>query len=109
MLLIAYSSYCWVSIAHTVRARHVSRDLYAVVDQVDHQPPSIERASEFVQKLHTIDTAYAPAEVRQALSDYTAACEQSLAAWKASGDTTTYDQKIREQSLRLKAALKKYE
>ena len=109
MLLIAFSAYCWVNIIHMVRARHVSRDLYAVVDQVDNQPPSIERASEFVQKLHAINTDYAPMEVKQALSDYTAACEQSLAAWKVSGDTTAYDQKIREQSLKLKTTLKKYE
>ena len=109
VVLIAFSAFCWVSIVHMVRARHVARDLDAVVEQVYKQQPSIERSSEFVQKLHTINTDYASAEVKQALSDYTAACEAGLAAWKAGSDRTPFEQKIREQSLRLKAILKIYQ
>jgi len=109
LLLLAYSAYNCLSIVHMVRTRHVSRDLYAVVDQVDNQPASIQRASDFVQKLHTINTDYAPGEVKQVLGDYTVTCEQALAAWKATGDSHAYHEKIREQSSRLKTTLKKYE
>jgi DNA repair ATPase RecN len=107
-LLFGYSAYCWVNIIHINRTRHVSRDLYAVVNQVDQKPPTIARAEEFLHKLQAIDTKYAPTELQEALQEYITSVEQPLSAWKSGQDTTAYDQKIRERSQKLRAALKKY-
>lgn len=104
--LLGLSSTIWLDL-RSDRKQTVRQDLYAVIDQVRHQPPSIERASEFVRKLHAINTDDAPAEVKKALSDYTTACEQAVETWKATGDSYAYSQEIREQSRRLRAALNK--
>jgi len=108
LLFLTSSVYCWVKIVSMTRTRQVSRDLYSVVDQVARKPPTIERATEFIQKLRAINTDYAPAEVKRALKDYINAAEQSLQAWKAGQNTKIYDQKIQEQNQILQASLKKY-
>jgi hypothetical protein len=63
----------------------------------------------FVRALRAIDPGYAPAEIKQALQDYIAALDQSLAALKAGEDTTQYDLPIAKARERLLASVQKYD
>ena len=104
----AVSVYSIRSTIHLTRTRTISREVYAIANQLIDDPPTIERVEVLVLQLHAINTAYATADVRDSLQDYTTVVEQGLVAWKSTGDSTIHSEKIREESHRLSLTLQKH-
>jgi hypothetical protein len=109
LLLGAFSIHGFIGLVRQTHTRALERDFGAAVDKLQKSPPGVERAETFVQTLKAIDPGYAPAEIKQALHDYVAALEQSLAALKAGRDTTQYDPAIAEARERLIACVQKFD
>jgi hypothetical protein len=99
----------WVDFVRTTHARGVADDFNAAVKQLQDSPPGTERADVFLKRLKAIDTSYAPAEVKQALTNYISAIEQGLNATKTGQNTDKYDREIAEAKQKLVAAVKKWE
>lgn len=97
---------CAISpIVHKVRTRQIYNAIATAGEQYQSKSPSIESASEFSKKLHSIKTGYAPAEVKQAVSDYIIAWDSCLVVQRAGRDAKVYNQAVEENKLKLGAVL----
>src|SRR6266699_316376 len=79
--VVCFSVYCILDFASMARNNHTQgllRDMNAIMNDVEKLPSGIPRAEELVRRLKGLDPGLAPAEVKQALRDYTAALEGSL-------------------------------
>jgi hypothetical protein len=109
---IAFAAFCvhdFIGMVHQTHARAVQQNFAVAVERLQNSSPGVERVETFVRDLKAIDTAYAPADVKSALRDYTEAFEQSLDALKAGRDTTLYGPVIAHAKEQLIAAVAKYE
>jgi hypothetical protein len=107
---VCFSVYCVLDFASMARNNHtrgVLSDMNAVMDRAQKLPPGIPRAEELVRGLKALDPGLAPAEVKEALRDYTAALEGSLDAMKAGHDTTPYDAPMADAKQRLADCFRK--
>jgi len=87
----------------------VARAWGAAIEQSEKLPPGLGRAEDMLSRFKHIDTGYAPAELKQAITDYIAAFQSSLDAAKAGRDTTPFDEAMGQARLRMAAAVKKYD
>jgi hypothetical protein len=111
ILSVCFSVYCISDFASMARNRHtqgVLDDMNAVMKDVDKLPPGVARWEELVRRLKTLNPGLAPAEVKQALHDYTDALEGSLEAMKAGRDPTQYDARMADAKQRLADCFRKY-
>jgi len=103
-----YSIYGFVDLVHQSHARAIGRDFGRASEELQKSPPGMERVEVFVKRLKEINPGYAPAEVKQALSDYISATEQGLDAIKAGRDSHQYDAAMADARERLIAGVKKH-
>ncbi len=109
--VVCFSVYCildFASIARNNHAQGLLRDMNAIMTDVEKLPPGTPRAEELVRRLKGLDPGLAPAEVKQALRDYTAALESSVVAMKAGRDTTPYDAPMADAKRKLADCFQKY-
>jgi hypothetical protein len=101
---VCFSGYCILDFASMARNHHTQgllHEMNSIMKDVETLPPGIPRAEELVRRLKRIDPGLAPTECKQALRDYTAALEGSLAAMKAGRNTTQYDAPMANAKQRL--------
>jgi len=109
---ILFSAWCihgFIDMVRQTHTRAVQREFSAAVDELEKNPPGIERAQAFLKRLKAIDPGYAPAEVKTALRDYISAMEEGTEAIQAGRDTSKYDAAAAEARERLIAGIKKYD
>ncbi|HSI14501.1 MAG TPA: hypothetical protein VK961_20795 [Chthoniobacter sp.] len=107
-LLLAWCIYDFAGMVRHRDTRYIVEQMNAAENSLEHSPPGIERADEFVRRLKKIDTAHAPTEVKQALADYATAMEEGLAVLRAQKDATSFDRVIAEKKQSLLIAVEKY-
>jgi hypothetical protein len=110
--VIAYAVYCvqdFAAMARKSHTRQLARELVSIADATNKMEPGIPRAEEFLRRVKAIDPGLAPAEVKQALHDYTAALEGALNAMKASRDASQYDLPMEQAHKRLGELFRKYQ
>ena len=108
---VCFCIYCVVDFASMARNSHTQRllsDMNAIMNDQEKLSPGIPRAEQFLRRVKALDPGLAPAEVKQALQDYTAALEDSLEAMKAGRETTQYDAAMADAKLRLANCFRKY-
>ncbi len=97
--------------ARLVRVTHVSfvdQDLGKAWTESQKLPPSFARGEDFLRRLKAINTDHVPAELKQALFDYIAACEKGLVAREAGRDAQDQDQAMAEAKDRIVAIEQNY-
>jgi len=108
---VGFSVYCIMDFASMARNSHTQqllREMNAINSNIQKLPPGIPRGEEFLRRLKTLDPGLAPAEVKQALHDYTAAAEDSLQAVKAGRDAAQFETAMAEAKQRLADCFSKY-
>jgi hypothetical protein len=108
---VCFCLYCvldFASIARNSATQGVLSDMNAIMNDAQKLPPGIPRAEVLVRRLKALDPGLAPAEVKQALRDYTATLEGSLEAAKAGRETTQFDAPMAEAKQRLADCFRKY-
>jgi hypothetical protein len=90
-------------------AKAVARNWGAAIEQSEKIPPGLGRAEDMLSRFKRIDLGYAPDELKQAISDYITAFQNSLDAAKTGRDTSGSDKAMEEARLRMVAAVKKYD
>ena len=108
---VCFSVYCIVDFASIARNSHTQgllHDMNAIMSDVEKLPPGIPRAEEMLRRTEALDPGLAPAEVKQALRDYTAALKGGLQAMKAGRETKQYDAAMADAKQRLADCFRKY-
>ena len=108
---VCFCVYCVLGFASVARNSHTQgllRGMNAIMNDAEELPPGIPRAEVLVRRLKALDPGLAPAEVKQALRDYTAALAGSLEAMKAGRETTQYDASAADAKQRLANCFRKY-
>jgi hypothetical protein len=109
--VVCFSVYCIVDFGSMARRSHAQAlltEMNAIMRDVEKLPSGIPRGEQLVRKLKALDPGLAPAEVKQALRDYTDALDSSIQAMKAGRDATRYDAPMAEARQRLADCFRKY-
>jgi predicted negative regulator of RcsB-dependent stress response len=94
---------------HQTQAQSVATGFGAALYQLQNSPPGVARVETFIAALKTIESATAPAGVKEALRDYIAAVQQSLDAAKAGRDMKSYDPAIVRAKQKLSDSVRDYD
>ena len=78
------------------QVERVIRAAGAAFTEADKVPPGLGRGEETLRRLKAIDSGYAPADLKQALSDYTGAYERMLISLKAGRDPSAESKPMSE-------------
>jgi len=109
--VLCFSVYCIRDFASMARNSHTQQllsEMNAIAKDQEKLPPGMPRAEQFLRRVKALEPGLAPAEVKQALRDYTAALEGSLEAMKAGRETTQYDAAMADAKQRLAECFQKY-
>jgi hypothetical protein len=104
--------YSFYDFPHQVRQTHVrfiEEDLSAAWTESQKLPPGFPRGEDYLRRLKAIKTAYAPAEMQQALFDYIAAYERGLIAMEAGRDAPEQSKEMANARERILAVERKYQ
>lgn len=94
---------------HQTQAQSVATGFGAALYQLQNGPPGVARVETFVAALKTIETATAPAHVKEALHDYISAVQHSLDAAKAGHDIKPYDPAMARAKQKLSDSMQAYD
>jgi len=109
--VVCFSVYCIMDFGSMARRKHTQAlltDMNAIMRDVEKLPPGIPRAEQLVRRLRALNPGLAPAEVKQALGDYTDALAGSLEAMKAGRETAQFDVPMADAKQRLADCFRKY-
>jgi hypothetical protein len=109
VLLIGFSIYRILDRRQHRDTAETERQFAVAVSRLTKSEIGDQRVEVFVKALKAINPGQAPAEVKLALQEYTAAWEQTLAAVKAGQPAETHDAAIAAAKEKLMASFRKYE
>jgi len=98
----------FIHLVRQTHAREVAHKWSAALDASEKVPAGIGRAEDLLSRLKAIDMGYAPDEMKQALSGYIVAFQNSLDALKAGRDTAPFDKEMEQAHTKMVAAMHKY-
>lgn len=99
----------FIGMVRQTHTRAVARDWGAAIEQSQKVPPGFGRADDLLARLKAIDTGYAPVELKQAISDYILALQNSIDAAKADRDTATFDKAMNEAKQKMVTIARQYD
>jgi Xaa-Pro aminopeptidase len=103
------SIYVFAQLVRQTHVRFIDQDLGAAWTESQKLPEGFVRGEDYLRRLKSIKTAYAPAEMKQALFDYIAAYEKGLIAMEAGRDAPEQSKAMAEAKERMLAAELKYQ
>ena len=109
MISSIFSVYSFVDLVREKHVRFIDQDLGAAWTESQKLPPGFARGEDYLRRLKSIKTAYAPAELQQALFDYIAAYERVLIAMEAGRDAPEQSKAMAEARERMLAVERKYQ
>jgi hypothetical protein len=103
-----YSIYGFVGTVHETHIRFIDQDLRAAWTESQKLPLGFARGEDYLRRLKSIKTAYAPSDFKQALSDYIGAYERSLIMMEAGRDPSAETKPMSEARARMIAIEREY-
>jgi hypothetical protein len=103
-----WSVFGFIQQVRETHVRFIEEDLSAAWTASQKLPLGFPRAEDYLRRLKAIKTAYAPAEMQQALFDYIAAYEKGLIAMEAGRDAPEQSKAMADARERMLAVERKY-
>ena len=103
-----FSVYIFAHLVPETHVQFIGQGLGAAWTESQKLPPGFARGEDFLRRLKAINTDHAPPELKQALSDYIAACEKGLIAMEAGRDAPAESKAMAEARERMIAIERKY-
>jgi hypothetical protein len=104
-----FGIYEFVRLARETHVHGILKDIGVAFEQSEKLPLGHARAEDVIRRLRAINTAYAPADMKQALQDYTNAFKRLLDATESGRDTAPDSNAMSEARAKMLAIDKHYE
>ena len=98
----------FIRMVRETHIRGVERDIGAAFKESDKVPPGFGRGEDTLRRLKAIKTGYAPADFKQALSDYIGAYERALITMEAGRDPSAESKPMSDARARMIAIEREY-
>ena len=108
MIGAVVSIYPCVRMVRGFQVQSVEKDIGAAFKEANKVPPGFGRGEDTLRRLKAIKTGYAPADFKQALSDYIGAYERSLIIMEAGRNPSSESKPMSDARTKMIAIEREY-